>query len=304
MDNIPIRPLRFGFEQILSEDMVWSRSSPQFAMFINAFGVHVPHFERFLVAVMREVRGELQDEQLRQDVKAIIGQEAYHAFNFEGWTRRLIQHYPALERPDQEARSYFQRALAQRSRKFKVGFMAGYETFTFLGGMIILDRYEEFMADADPVLRALWVWHQVEEVEHGAVAFEVYQALYGECVWYRRGMVLLAFLHMLRETFVAYAPMLTVEKCYATPRRALKAWGFLLRIGMALARSALPVMKRNYSPRTHPLCNERQNRIAVAWRAWTAAGGNPHHLSDEVVLQMQREHATPYENPGYAEGQS
>jgi len=41
--------------------------------------------------------------------------------------------------------------------------------------MIILDRYEELMGDADPDLRALWVWHQVEEVEHGAVAFDFYE---------------------------------------------------------------------------------------------------------------------------------
>ena len=59
MDNIPVRPLKFDASD---SEPVWSQSSPEFAMFINALGVDVPHFERFLVRVMREYRGELSDQ--------------------------------------------------------------------------------------------------------------------------------------------------------------------------------------------------------------------------------------------------
>ena len=286
MDAIQVRRLKFAFDQVQTSDLVWSRTHPEFSIFINALGVHVPHFERFLVAVLREVRGDLADPKLVQDVQAIIGQEAYHAFNFEGWTRRLNQHYSQLPAIDAHAKNYFLRALETGSRKFKVGFVAGYETFTFLAGMIILDRYDRYMADADPTIRALWVWHQVEEVEHGAVAFDVYKACYADDEWYRRKMVLLAFVHIVWETFKCYAEMIRVEGYYRKPWQAVKAWLFFVRFGFDLGYAALPVLSASYHPRTHPLCNQAQNKIALAWRLRMAAGADPQHLSNEGVVQM------------------
>ena len=95
MDRIPVRNLRFAVAGTADERILWSHSSPEFAMFINALGVHVPYFERFLIKVMRAYRDELDDEQLYNDVQAIIGQEAHHAFNFVKWTGRMRQRYPA-----------------------------------------------------------------------------------------------------------------------------------------------------------------------------------------------------------------
>jgi predicted metal-dependent hydrolase len=289
MDDIPVRRLRFKLDEDGPEEShapLWSRSCPDFSMFINALGIHVPYFERFLVEVMRKYRGELSNPKLEKDVHALMGQEAFHAFNFVGWTKAMAQHYPGLAELDDEAREYFEDALATRDKKFQVGFTAGYETFTFLGGMIVLDRYEEFMADADPKIRALWVWHQVEEVEHGAVAFDFYRAFYGKHEWYRRWMVLYAFAHILGQTFKAYANMVRGEGFYRKPLRALRAWRFFLSIGWDLAYAALPVFRRKYHPRNHPKCNEEQNRVAVAWREHVLRGADPLSLTDGDVEQM------------------
>ena len=284
MDNIPIRPLKFD---PAASNPVWSQSSPEFAMFINALGVDVPHFERFLVRVMRAYRDDIDDPKLLQDVQAIIGQESHHAFNFNKWTKRLIHRYPRIDKINAACGKTFEK-FAGRGKKFQVGFVAGYETFTFLGGLIILQRYRELMGDADPVVRALWVWHQVEEVEHGAVAFDFYRAFYAKHEWYRKWMVLLAFGHILTETFKAYAPMVRGEGLYQKPRKALKAWRFFCSFGIDLARSALPVLKRGYHPRQHPICNDEQNHIAVAWREHHKTGGNVLELNDQIMGLLQR----------------
>jgi len=109
---------------------------------------------------------------------------------------------------------------------YPVGFTAGYETFTFLAGMIILDNYHRWFADSEPVMKALWVWHQVEEIEHGAVAFEVYKRLYGDQEFYRKWMVLLALVHIASETFKAYAHMARIEGWLRNPFRAISSMTF------------------------------------------------------------------------------
>ena len=118
MDEIPVRQFRFEFGAREGRNPVWSRSSPDFATFINALGVHVQHFEMFLVRVMRMYRDGLQDKRLLDDVQAIIGQESYHAFNFVRWTKELARKYPEIADRDHEASRYFDHAFRTRSKKF------------------------------------------------------------------------------------------------------------------------------------------------------------------------------------------
>ena len=286
MDSIPIRKLRFNFDAIEGCDPVWSRSSPDFSIFINALGVNVPHFERFLVRTMREFREEIQDEKLSDDLKGIIGQESHHAFNFERWTAEMNKRYASLSNLSDRAKDYFLRATKERSKKFKIGLTAGYETFTFTGGLIILQRYRELMEDADPTLRALWVWHQVEEVEHGSVAFDFYKYFYPKDEWYRRGMIIFAYLHIVWETGSAFSLMIKGEGFYKNPLRALRAWRFFISFGFDLFISALPVFSKRYHPRLHPACTTDKNILTVAWQAYEAAGFDVQHLNVDDISQM------------------
>ncbi len=286
MENLTVRQLRFDFETAAKSSCVWSQSNPEFSLFINALGLHVPYFERFLIQVMRQYRTDITDPELLKDVQGLIGQEAHHAFNFLQWNQVLCTRYPALMRLERSAEQYFQSAFESRSKRFKIGFTAGYETFTFLGGMIILDRYEALMGEADPDIRALWVWHQVEEVEHGAVAFDFYQAFYPKEQAYRRLMIVFAFLHISWQTFKAYRDMLKAEGYYAQPSKAIKGWRFFFGFAWDLARSALPVFSRDYHPRAHPICHTKQNPIAVAWRDYVLAGGSPVRLDSKTSHQL------------------
>jgi uncharacterized protein len=132
-DGIVVRPLQFQVMDLPADDVAWSRTCPEFSVFINALGLHVPWFERYLIKALRKAK--------------------------------------AL---DESAKAYFAARAESDSLKQLVGYTAGYETFTFLAGMIILEGYDRWFADSHPVMKAIWVWHQVEEVEHGAVAFDVF----------------------------------------------------------------------------------------------------------------------------------
>ena len=221
MDEFPVRALRFDVDAIENQEPVWSRTSPKFAVFVNALGVHVPYFERYLISAMRKARPQVRDKELVQDMTRIIGQEANHARNFVAVNALLARRYPKVARFDADAKAYFAKHAEADSLKRRVGFTAGYETFTFLAGLIILDNYQEWLEDSDPVMKAMWVWHQVEEVEHGSVAFNVYKHLYGEHELYRKWMVSYARVHIALETVRGYGHMARLEGWLRNPVKAV-----------------------------------------------------------------------------------
>jgi uncharacterized protein len=286
MDHFPVRKLEFCFENIEQKDPLWSRSSPDFSMFINALGVHVPHFERYLVKTLIETKSKIADEKLKQDMSAIIGQEAQHAKNFLNYNTWLAKRYPKIADLENTAHEYFTSHSKTDSIKRKIGYTAGYETFTFLAGLIILENYDHWMKDSDPVMKALWIWHQVEEIEHGAVAFDVYKALYGDNEWYRKWMVLAALIHIAGETTKCYLAMTVVEGYWRNPLRGIRKMGFCGYMLLRLLINALPVFKSNYHPRKHKLVAGKKGLIQIAWRRYERDGGNVLSINHNKMAEI------------------
>lgn len=288
MDDFPVRQLTFSFDEIEFQDPLWSRTKPEFSMFINALGIHVPYFERYLVKSMRGAKAEITDERLRRDISAIIGQEAHHAKNFVVLNQWLSRRYPKVAEFDRQARDDFAERARSDSLRRLVGFTAGYETFTFLSGMIVLQNFEHWFKDSDPVMKALWIWHQVEEVEHGAVAFEVYKHLYGEREWYRKWMILVTLLHIAKETLKAYVHMAHCEGWLRNPLRGAAKMGYCLVMLGRFVKSALPVFKRGYHPRQHPMVTSRQDPIQIAWRRYEHAGGEVLDIDHQKMAEIMQ----------------
>ena len=286
MDDFPVRPLDFNMEELAPQHVVWSDSSPEFAVFINALGLHVPYFERYLIHTMNTVKHQVSDDKLRRDMAALVGQEGHHARNFIAFNKVMAKRYPKVARLDEAAKTHFKTAAKKDSQKRLVGFTAGYETFTFLAGLIILRNYDKWMANSHPAMKALWVWHQVEEVEHGAVAHDVYRALYGEHEWYRRYMVAAAGAHIAWETIKAYTHMARHEGWFKNPFKAVKSMGFLFSTLAQMAWQTLPVFRKNYNPRNHPLATSKQDPVAIAWRRHESRGGNVLDIDRKAMQEI------------------
>jgi len=286
MDGIEVRPLKFDLSAKTIADCVWSRTSPQFSVFMNAVGIHVPHFERYLIAALRQAKPQIKDEKLRNDVCAIIGQEANHASNYEQFSRRLSGRYPKLAAIDTRSANYFSKHTQTDSVKRLLGFTAGYETFSFLAGLIILDNYDKWFADADPEIKAFWIWHQVEEVEHGAVAFDVYQYFYSTDEIYRRWMITVAMMRVALETVQAYVHMARTEGWFRNPFIGIARMSFCSVMMWRFARNAFPAYKKGYHPRLHPLVTTSQNEIQMGWRRFQKAGGDVLAIDQEKMLRI------------------
>lgn len=286
MDDIPVRPLDFASKNLKTDAVLWSQSCPEASIFLNAFSVHVPYFERYLIRSMTVAKKHVKDEALLKDISAIIGQEAHHAKNFIEFNRIMARRYPKIDALEMHAKEDFLKRAKTDPLKRLVGFTAGYETFTFLAGMIVLANYEKWMGDSDPTMKAMWVWHQVEEVEHGAVTFEVYKNLFGKHEFYRKYMIAKALTHIAWEVLKAYLHMCKEEGLFKNPILGFRALSFLTTSFSKMVWYCLPTFSRKYHPRNHPLATTKQNKIAIAWRRFTKSGGDPLRIDREKMKKI------------------
>jgi len=227
----------------------------------NATSMTFPQGEQFFIDSVRDALPQLESAELREAVRGFIGQEATH--------RHLHAQYNAeLER--QGLRYVLQRWIAWRIESSKkvslasrLAVTAAFEHHTALFAQVVLNgRLGIERADALPQL--LWSWHSAEELEHKAVAFDVYRAIGGGSV---RRVLWFAYVSLL---FMIDLTLQTTHNLYRD--------GQLLRwrtwrgaLGYLFGRRGLvwvlvPHMLAYCSPRFHPM---RQDDAALA-AGWLA----------------------------------
>ena len=153
---------------------------------IDSLHVALPPGERWFCDVFRDALPLITDEQLREDVKGFIGQEATHARAHDLGLEHLAAHGIDLraevawvDRTRERLRKRIARLPAPLRRtalRAQLAAIATIEHYTAVLGTWIV---EADLGAADPAMVDLLRWHGAEEVEHRSVAFDLYQHLDG-----------------------------------------------------------------------------------------------------------------------------
>jgi len=204
-DQVALRPrdVRFDWSQL---PMHWVPDDPFTTHLLNVLHLLLPEGERWFVRVFTQALPLIKDERLAEDVRGFIGQEAIHAESHEGVLEHFAAHGLDPERYVGQVRWLFRKALgdrdftgrrnADRRREEwlieRTAGVAAIEHFTAFLGDLILNTPKLDTVGVDPVMLDLLRWHGAEEVEHRAVAFDLYQHLDGR-YWRRvRQMLVVA----------------------------------------------------------------------------------------------------------------
>lgn len=174
--RITVRRPRFNPELPVARHY-FSGQSPLMSHLLTALSLTFPTGEQFFVHSVRNVRDRVTDPQLQADISAFIGQEAMHS-QAHARFNTVIQ-APDYTLQDLETQmNEGMTTLRTRSHRRQLAATVAYEHFTALIAAHLLSR--PHLADGfDDNLRHLWLWHALEELEHKAVAFNVYRAVFG-----------------------------------------------------------------------------------------------------------------------------
>ena len=138
-----------------------------------------PAGEQVFIDAVRSFRDQVRDPRLLQQMRAFISQEGQHRHRHETLNRHPERFGLPGSELEQRAGAITREMAKRRTPLENLAMTAALEHFTAVLCEAFLTQDELRESVAEP-FRSLWTWHCVEELDHKAVAFDVYQEVSGD----------------------------------------------------------------------------------------------------------------------------
>jgi predicted metal-dependent hydrolase len=192
--KIIARSVRFDYLSAMSKKRYWHDNDPVKTHFFNALQAMFPEGERFFMDSARDVRDMVGKEnlppQLLEQIQLFIRQEAMHGREHDGWTKALIElGYGAMKDFDDKMKRDNTWSRKNLSPLVRLSMTAASEHFTASLAHLFIYHRSDLIEKADSPFRELLIYHALEEVEHKAVCYDLYNEAKGGYFMRVSGMV-------------------------------------------------------------------------------------------------------------------
>lgn len=262
--HITVRRESFSFDGL---PLYYYDNNPFISHMLTALSLTFPNGERFFVHSVRNVRDQVKTATLQHDVSAFIGQEAMHSHAHEQFNDFVIGMGLDVQPVIDFEYKKIEELKAKLGKKQQLAITCALEHFTAIIAQYLLEN-TEFQQGFHPQMARLWMWHALEETEHKAVAFDVYQEVFADDAVRKRMM------RIITATFLSRITQLTLKLLLKDPvgrRQWRKNIAGARKIGQLL-RALWPAYLDYYQAGFHPNWHDT-TAVQAAWaqRLTTAA---------------------------------
>lgn len=181
-------PRRMDFVFDDSIPMDWFGGSPFKTMVLTALSATFPEGERFFVDSVRHYQKRVSSD-LAKQVSGFIGQEAHHGREHTAFNEFMGRKGLPMAEIDEFVEKGMKFMRRKLSPERQLAMTCALEHFTAILAEMALEN-PEFFGPMDDRVKPLWYWHAIEESEHKAVAFDVFQEQVGS-YWIRSSQMVM-----------------------------------------------------------------------------------------------------------------
>ncbi|MCW2497655.1 metal-dependent hydrolase [Jatrophihabitans sp.] len=260
-----VRTRRIGFNypdggfnrHYVSGDLVMSH-------IVSMLSATFPEGEDFFVRSVRHYSEQITDPELKKQVAGFIGQEVTHGREHRALNERL----QAMGYPTRFVDGFVKKGLQREERLFGPAYCLAvtsaleHYTATLAEKLLTSEKAQALLGTNE--VRSMLLWHALEESEHKAVAFDVFQTAVGDEKLRVRAM------RVTTVTFLFAVTMHTIhslarDKAARNPVRLLKSVA-ALRHSPFVERDVITKLRAYNKPGFHPDDNDNSELIAY-WSA-------------------------------------
>lgn len=260
--DIPRRKLDFDFDPE-RVPLDFYDKDPIKSLFMASLSLVFPEGERFFVDSVMHYRDRAFDPALAAAVKGFAAQEGMHARAHAAFNAMVraqgLEVAVDLERRVKHLLRFRKKTAPAEAR---LAVTCALEHFTaILAEQLLTD--EDHRERLHPSVRDLWVWHALEESEHKAVAFDVFQKVSGS-YWVRARVMVIATLFFMGFIGYSHLRLVKTRGLHTNVRGLFRTFDYLwLRRG--LFRKLIPAYLDYFRPDFHPDDRDTTS-LLVEWR--------------------------------------
>ncbi|WP_394660883.1 metal-dependent hydrolase [uncultured Acinetobacter sp.] len=176
ISSFPVRRMDYQFREV---PKYWFSKEPSLTHYFTGLSTLFPEGESFFVRSVRALRHKVKDNpKLDRDIGAFIGQEAMHSkehHSFHVSSKKYGLDPESLEDITGIILKGVERIFP---KKWNLLVTVGLEHYTATLVVEMMKNLSDRFNDI--TIRNLWLWHSIEETEHKAVAYDMYEYLYGK----------------------------------------------------------------------------------------------------------------------------
>lgn len=259
-----IKPRRMDFDMAQLQERYFFRNNPILSTLMYALSASFPDGERFFIDSVRHYQKDIDDPVLAKQIRGFIGQEAHHSRIHDDFNARAGELGIAMDRVEKHFKRRLDMARKRMTPAQQLAITAALEHVTATLAQWTLENPQAGIGDSDnSPLREMLIWHAMEEIEHKAVAFDVYRATVDNEAM-RITVAKLVFRTFWVQMAIAQTILLWRARTLPSMHHIREAWQFMWGENGFRAWAA-PEFKRYLMTGFHP--NDiNQDHLLEEWR--------------------------------------
>jgi len=170
-----IPPRRMDFKFADDTKRYWYADNAFLTTFWTTLSALFPAGETFFIDSVKNYRHQVTESKLKDEISGFIGQEAMHTKEHQAFNDMGDKHGLPTLQLDKELWWLLDIAKKVFPKKMQLATTVALEHYTaILAEQLLRDKQHQENIQ-DPEALKLWMWHALEENEHKAVAYDVYQ---------------------------------------------------------------------------------------------------------------------------------
>jgi len=230
--------------------LYWFDKSPFKTHFMNSLSTRFFHGEKFFIDTVNKFKNDIENEQLKEEVRLFVAQELIHRSvhkQFDDWLES--KGYPIVEL-ETLSNKQIARLEQKGSKQDMLLVTICLEHLTTIFAEFYL-THPELFEQMHPHFHRLWKWHAIEEIEHKSVAYDLLESVKNKILLKRVYSLMITisiFAKILKGTFI----LLKHDKQLWKWNTLTDACSFLFNSNNGLIRNIvfpyLRIMNKQFNP--------------------------------------------------------